>query len=58
MVTREQIESTDGFSKPVGTAAFVTEMLENEIGRWLLSGDEDVVVVDFYSGYRELGYTK
>ena len=39
MAMHEQIESTDGFSKPVGTAAFVTEWWENADGR-RLPGEE------------------
>ena len=61
MVTHDQIESTDGFSKPVGTAAFVTEWWDSADVRRLLpgeAGDITVFAVEFWDGCRYFDHTQ
>ena len=60
MAMHEQIESTDGFSKPVGTAAFVTEWWDSFDGR-RLPGEEGgftVYGIEFWDGCQFLDCTQ
>ena len=56
----EQIESTDGFSKPVGTAEFVTEWWEHAAGGRLPGeeGEFTVFAVEFWDGCVAFEYTQ
>ena len=60
MVMHDEIESTDGFSKPVGTAAFVTEWWDSAEGRRILGekGGYTVFAVEFWDGCRFFDYTQ
>ena len=60
MAIHEQIESTDGFSKPVGTAEFVTEWWEHAAGGRLPGeeGEFTVFAVEFWDGCVAFEYTQ